>query len=84
VARAKKLVVLTAGTLSTPQILERSGIGGKEVLNKFGIKQLVDLPGVGENYQGFVVLAAGFMQAVLTVETRSSARVSAVLRCRGP
>jgi hypothetical protein len=50
--RATKLVVLSAGSLGTPAILERSGIGAKGVLEGVGVKQRVDLPGVGENYQG--------------------------------
>lgn len=51
IVKARKMVVLTAGTLGTPQILERSGIGGKAVLDKAGVKCLVDLPGVGKQYQ---------------------------------
>ena len=50
--RGTKLIVVSAGALGTPGILERSGIGGNEVLEGVGVKQRVDLPGVGENYQG--------------------------------
>ena len=53
VLRAKQLVVLSGGAFGSPAILERSGIGGKEVLQKVGVKQIIDLPGVGENYQGW-------------------------------
>ncbi|KAJ6561226.1 hypothetical protein DFH09DRAFT_1316335 [Mycena vulgaris] len=49
--KAKYEVLLAAGSLATPPILERSGIGSKSVLNSFGIKQLVELPGVGLNLQ---------------------------------
>jgi choline dehydrogenase-like flavoprotein len=56
VARAKRLVVVSAGALGSPQLLERSGIGRKDVLEKVGVKQLVDLAGVGENYQGMYTL----------------------------
>ena len=49
---ATTLVVLSAGTFGSPAILERSGIGSKDVLERNGIEQLVDLPGVGENYSG--------------------------------
>lgn len=52
VARAEKLVVLTAGAFGSPAILERSGIGKPEVLKRAGVEQHIDLPGVGENYQG--------------------------------
>ncbi|KAJ7695029.1 hypothetical protein B0H17DRAFT_1056102 [Mycena rosella] len=48
---AKYEVLLAAGSLATPPILERSGVGSKSVLKSFGIKQLVDLPGVGLNLQ---------------------------------
>lgn len=48
--KAKKLVVLSAGALGSPAILERSGIGGKDITSKFDIDCRVDLPGVGENY----------------------------------
>lgn len=47
--RARKGVVLAAGTLATAPILERSGIGRQDVLDAANIKQLVDLPGVGVN-----------------------------------
>jgi len=50
--RGKRLVVLSAGSFGSPGILERSGIGAKDVLESVGVEQRVDLPGVGENYQG--------------------------------
>lgn len=50
--RAKRLVVISAGTFGSPGVLERSGIGAKDVLDKAGVEQIVDLPGVGEHYQG--------------------------------
>ena len=49
--RVRSMVVLTAGTASTPQLLERSGIGSPEILRKVNVDCLVDLPGVGENLQ---------------------------------
>ena len=51
--RATKLVLVSAGAFGSPGILERSGIGAKDVLERVGVKQHIDLPGVGENYQGF-------------------------------
>ncbi|KAF8223609.1 hypothetical protein L208DRAFT_1517016 [Tricholoma matsutake] len=41
----------SAGTLGSSAILECSGIGAADHLKKIGIPQIVDLPGVGENYQ---------------------------------
>ena len=52
VALASRLVVLSAGAFGSPAILERSGIGSKDVLTKNNIHQVVDLPGVGEHYMG--------------------------------
>ena len=51
-ARAAKLVVISGGAFGSPSILERSGFGARSVLEKNNIRVLVDLPGVGENYQG--------------------------------
>jgi alcohol oxidase len=50
--RGTKLVVLSAGSFGTPGILERSGIGAKAILEGVGVKQRVELPSIGENYQG--------------------------------
>ena len=52
VARASRLVVLSAGAFGTPSVLERSGIGSKNVLKRNNVQQLVDLPGVGEHFMG--------------------------------
>lgn len=51
IVKARKMVVLSSGTLGTPQILERSGVGDAKLLQKLDIKVVSDLPGVGEQYQ---------------------------------
>ncbi|KAJ6510972.1 methanol oxidase [Mycena sanguinolenta] len=51
IVKARKCVVISSGTLGTPQILERSGVGSAERLKKLDIKVVSDLPGVGEQYQ---------------------------------
>lgn len=43
--------MVSGGTLSSPLILQRSGIGNSKKLQKVGVKPLVDLPGVGLNFQ---------------------------------
>lgn len=48
---AKKEVILSAGSLLSPKILELSGIGRKDVLLRAGVVHKIDLPGVGENLQ---------------------------------
>ena len=47
--RARREVVLSAGPLASPQLLELSGIGNSEILQKHGIGVVHHLPGVGEN-----------------------------------
>ncbi|KAK0752583.1 hypothetical protein B0T18DRAFT_436560 [Schizothecium vesticola] len=46
---AAKEVIIAGGVFNSPQILKLSGIGPKAELEKFGIKVVKDLPGVGEN-----------------------------------
>ena len=47
--KARREVVLSAGPLKSPQILELSGIGNADILQKHGIGVVHNLPGVGEN-----------------------------------
>ncbi|KAK7755135.1 hypothetical protein SLS62_002950 [Diatrype stigma] len=49
--KASKEVILSAGSLRTPMILERSGIGNPAIISQLGIDTTVELPGVGENLQ---------------------------------
>jgi choline dehydrogenase len=44
-------VILAAGAVHTPQILELSGIGQADVLGQHDIPVVLDLPGVGSNFQ---------------------------------
>ena len=44
-------IVLCAGAMGTPQVLELSGIGPKAVLEGVGVPVVADLPAVGENLQ---------------------------------
>lgn len=46
---AQTELVIAAGALNTPTILQRSGIGSKTVLSAAGIPVLHELPGVGAN-----------------------------------
>ncbi|KAH8908539.1 GMC oxidoreductase [Coniochaeta sp. PMI_546] len=49
--RARKLVVLSTGAIGTPGVLERSGIGAKDILTKADIPLVADVPGVGAGYE---------------------------------
>ncbi len=50
-ARAGRAVILAAGAVQSPQLLELSGIGRPELLRDLGIEVHHELPGVGENYR---------------------------------
>ncbi|HVP89386.1 MAG TPA: GMC family oxidoreductase N-terminal domain-containing protein [Casimicrobiaceae bacterium] len=59
-ARARREVIVSAGTNKSPQLLLLSGIGQTDVLQRFGIRVAHDLPGVGANYQEHVDIWAPF------------------------
>lgn len=49
--KARKEILLCAGAIASPQILQRSGVGPEDVLNEFDISPVHVLPGVGQNLQ---------------------------------
>jgi choline dehydrogenase-like flavoprotein len=51
IVKARKETILAAGAVHTPQLLQLSGVGPREVLERAGIDVKVDLPGVGNNFQ---------------------------------
>ncbi len=54
-ARAGREVILSAGSIGSPHILELSGIGDGERLKPLGIDVVHHLPGIGENLQDHYV-----------------------------
>lgn len=50
-AFARREVILSAGPIQSPKILELSGVGRADVLRQHGIELVHELPGVGENLQ---------------------------------
>ncbi|MCF6775826.1 choline dehydrogenase [Thiotrichales bacterium 19X7-9] len=48
---AKKEIILSAGPINSPAILQRSGIGDQTTLNKAKVTLIHELPGVGKNLQ---------------------------------
>lgn len=68
---ASKEVIIAAGAFQSPKLLELSGIGNAEVLNKHGIEVVKDLPGVGENLHDHAICYTGF-KAVDEVATLDS------------
>ncbi len=66
---AAREVVISAGALNSPALLQRSGIGDPEMLMRAGVTPLVELPAVGRNYQNHVLL-----HFALTLEPNSQLR----------
>ncbi len=58
VARCRGEVVLTAGSIGSTQILELSGIGHGDVLQRHGIPVVKEKPGVGGNLQDHLQIRA--------------------------
>ncbi|PGH14019.1 hypothetical protein AJ79_03288 [Helicocarpus griseus UAMH5409] len=58
--KANKEVILSAGAIHTPQILQKSGIGPKSLLEQADIPVVVDIPGVGQNFQDHLYLYVGY------------------------
>ncbi|KAK7753467.1 hypothetical protein SLS62_004542 [Diatrype stigma] len=58
-AICSKEVILAAGALQSPKVLELSGVGDAALLAAHGIKPVLDLPGVGENLQDHLICGIG-------------------------
>ncbi|KAK0727721.1 GMC oxidoreductase [Lasiosphaeria miniovina] len=67
--RARKLVVLSTGSVATPLVLERSGVGRREVLERAGVPLVEELPGVGHDYQDHVLSPTLYVTALGPNET---------------
>lgn len=86
-AVAERVVVLCAGAIGTPHILQLSGIGPREPLEGAGVEVVHELPGVGTNLLDH--LANGLLVRTQGVETLASAEslrnlADWALRGRGP
>ena len=72
-ARARGEVVLAAGAIGSPAILERSGIGDAERLAGLGIAPVVNRPGVGGNLQDHLQLRCAYrVSGVSTLNHRAA------------
>jgi len=70
IAHASKEVVLSAGAIGSPQILQLSGIGPAALLRQHGMEVKVDLPGVGGNLQDHLQIRTVFkVTGVTTLNT---------------
>ncbi|BEP58060.1 GMC family oxidoreductase N-terminal domain-containing protein [Variovorax sp. V118] len=57
-AHAECEVILSAGAIGSPQILQLSGVGPAELLRQHGIEVALDAPGVGANLQDHLQIRA--------------------------
>jgi choline dehydrogenase-like flavoprotein len=72
-AMARGEVLLAAGAIGSPAILERSGIGGAARLAQLGIAPLVDRPEVGGNLQDHLQLRCAYrVSGVATLNQRAA------------
>ena len=72
-AKVSGEVLLAAGAIGSPAILERSGIGDARALNDLGISPLLDMPQVGGNLQDHLQLRCTYrVSGVATLNQRAS------------
>ncbi len=72
-AHATREVLLSAGAIGSPQILQLSGVGPAALLQQHGITPLIDLPGVGANLQDHLQIRAVFkVKGARTLNTRTA------------
>ena len=72
-ATARKEVILCAGAVGSPQILQLSGLGAAQRLQNLGIAVHKDLPGVGENLQDHLQIRAVFkVNSAVTLNTQAN------------
>lgn len=68
IVTSRKEMIIAAGALQSPKLLELSGIGNPELLERHGIPLVQPLSGVGENLHDHLVCGIGF-EAVDDLET---------------
>ncbi len=72
-AHATREVLLAAGSIGSPQVLQLSGIGPAELLRSHGITVRLDLPGVGANLQDHLQIRAVYkVHGASTLNTLSA------------
>ncbi len=76
IAKAEAEVILAAGSINTPKLLEHSGVGQPDRLRALDIDVRHDLPGVGENLQDHLQLRTVFkVKNAATLNTRANSLV---------
>ena len=70
--KARREVIVSAGSINSPQILQLSGIGEVSLLKKFGIDPVVELCGVGQNLQDHLDCCYYYRSRVPTLNNQLS------------
>ena len=90
-ARARREVLLAAGSINSPQLLELSGVGAARLLKQFNIEVIADLPAVGTGLQDHLAVSYFYRSRVPTLNEQLAplwGKVKAALRYgltrRGP
>jgi choline dehydrogenase len=79
-AKARGEVVLAAGSIGSPQLLQLSGVGAPTLLAHHGIDVLHALPGVGENLQDHLQLRMAFkVRGIKTLNTMANSLLGKAL-----
>ncbi|KAJ7796719.1 aryl-alcohol oxidase precursor [Mycena olivaceomarginata] len=76
-AKATKEIILSAGSVGTPNILMHSGVGDRKALTALGIPSVLDLPSVGQNATEQPLIQAGW--SVNSTQTVDSIHQNATL-----
>lgn len=80
---ARKEIILSGGTINSPQVLMISGIGPKEHLKEHGITVLKDLPGVGQNLQDHFMMPVAYECTKPISLTQAGSEKQAALYAKG-
>ena len=85
IVTAKCEVILSAGSIKTPVLLEASGIGNVDILNANGIPVKIDLPSVGFNLQDQVSHSSSLISPELSMPlTWRRQPLAAIISAAGP
>ncbi|MEW5424905.1 GMC family oxidoreductase [Amorphus sp. 3PC139-8] len=91
ICRARHEVVLSGGTVNTPQLLMLSGIGPADELARHGIDVAADLPGVGKNLQDHLLVRVEYdctepvsLHRLMRADKAAFALVQAIATGTGP
>lgn len=78
--RARREVILSAGSIGSPQILQLSGVGPASLLKEKGISVANDLPGVGENLHDHLQVRSVYkVENTVTLNQRANSLLGKIM-----